>query len=122
MITEINGFAVAAQITNGGDTSRMATPTSDSGEDAAGGMHETVYALKYHISETWPEQTIADRATLLTAIEASPMQAVSVKFLSPVTGTLLTKTCRMVYPASQSLITNEGAGLWTKLSLTFIEN
>ena len=122
MITKINGSEVSAQRSDAGGVTVFAEPTPDSGMDASGTWHGVTYPWKYKATAVWAQQTVAERAALLTAILASSHQAVAVEMLSPVTGELVTKTCRMTPEAVQSLTTYIGAGTWGELTLEFIEN
>lgn len=93
-ITKIGGTACAAQVSCGVEL--ILTPTADSGNDAAGGNHTTVYPEKYALTPLWPHQTKADRATLMGLIKSVNTQAKSLEFVSPITNTTLTKTFRLI--------------------------
>lgn len=118
-ITKIGGAICAAQMSC--PVIFVEQPTADSGKDALGTSHTTVFPGKYSLSPTWPSQIKADRATLMGLIYAGNTQAISIEFVSPKTNTTLTKTFRLTSAGANTALP-AGIDLCDPFSAEFMEN
>lgn len=116
-ILEINGTDYTSQL----ETNYAVEYIQQTKNVKTNAMGDTTFAIihpKYKIYATFLPSSEAARAALMAAIDD---YVVSVTFRSPVTGSLLTKTCYCSCDKNTYKLLNDGASLLDSVEIRFVE-